>query len=142
MTEIPPISEIEFRSRFYTCDNLNLPSYIHYLHKCYRLDSTCTKVLALLPKRTSRLDLDTNERTYFWGLYAREAPAVARVFFYTVVCIIPMILFFFMWLFGWKHAADLQNASVPLFATLALLSILWSIILSGFKNAGRQDDAV
>lgn len=39
---------------------------------------------------------------------------------YATLCNVPGVLFFFLWLFQWKRASDLQNASTPVMLSLSL----------------------
>lgn len=96
------------------------------------------ETIDLLPKKFSQLDLSADERKVFWGLYARQEISFFRVLVCNVICISPLVWFFFMWLFAWGHDGDQQNASVPLMAMLSLRSIFWTTFIASLwqKNDG------
>jgi hypothetical protein len=49
---------------------------------------------------------------------------------YNILCFLPSFVFGLLWLFSWGHDGDLQNASVPLSISAALLSLFWGFMLT------------
>jgi hypothetical protein len=132
MNEIPPIREHEFYQRFYGT-HLKHGGLFHCRHHCKQRKGHCREVLSLLPKKISELDEDDDKRETFWGMYAREAISLYWVVFYNVLSVLPMVAFFFTWMFRMKHLGDLQNASVPLTMVATMLSMFWSTLLGSSK---------
>jgi hypothetical protein len=141
VVDMPPITKHEFKKRFYSCT----PSFFHL--RCYR-NCECVKlrkkahnreIIDLLPKKLTRLDIGSDKKEQFWGLYARQEIQFCRVLVYNVMCISPMGWFFFMWLFVWGHDGDLQGASAPLMVMMALLSMFWVIFVVSIKQ-GKDED--
>jgi hypothetical protein len=98
-------------------------------------------IIELLPKKNSQLDMNADERIYFWGLYARQEISFFRVLVYNAICISPCIWFFFMWLFPWSHSGDQQNASVPLMTMLSFLSVFWTTFIASLWQKIDGDSA-
>ena len=44
-------------------------------------------------------------------------------------CVLPMLIFFMVWVFPLNHSTNLQDPSVPLSMMLAMLSLFWSVYL-------------
>jgi hypothetical protein len=147
INEMPPISEHEFYKRFYFANPLNI-FHQHPFHrksnskfnKAKRKDHCC-EILELLPKKLSQLDESSEQREFFWGIYAREVVCLRWVLFYNVLCILPFVWFLFMWIFPWGHASDLQDASVPITIMIGMLSIFWSVFL-GSLQFGKGSEVV
>ncbi|KAK8023897.1 hypothetical protein PG993_011963 [Apiospora rasikravindrae] len=131
MDLVPPISKHEFYRRFYTCFETTKRYHLH--HTCKLLRGHSDDVLHRLPKRTQKLELGGDKRERFWGLYAREAVSLQKVLLYNAVCMLPVLAFFFAWLFGISETTDLQGASVPVGMMAALLSLFWSLFLSSLQ---------
>jgi hypothetical protein len=125
MKPVPPIDIHEFNRRFNACYRPR--AHLHWLHKC-KPSCTSRQVLALFPQRDSKLEEGGDEREEFWGIYARERHSFFRVAIYNILCILPCVVFFFTWLFGWGHSGDLQNASIPIGITLTALNIFWGFL--------------
>lgn len=147
MRDMPPISEHEFYKRFYSSSPPR-PLHWHVLHskttrKCtqFKRRGHCREIIELLPKKLSLLDEGGDQREFFWGMFAREVVCLRWVFFYNVICMLPLVWFFFMWIFRWGHASDLQDASVPVTMVLGMLSVFWSIFL-GSLQFGRSTDFI
>lgn len=144
---MPPISEHEFYTRFYLFN----PSKLLHRHPFHRYSNCkcnkvkrkghCGEILELLPKKLSQLDESSEQREFFWGIYAREVVCLWWVLFYNMLCMLPLMWFFFMWLFPWGHASDLQDASVPITMMIGMLSVFWSVFL-GSLQFGKGSDAV
>ncbi|KAH6999158.1 hypothetical protein BKA56DRAFT_569243 [Ilyonectria sp. MPI-CAGE-AT-0026] len=131
MTPDQPISCREFRSWFYTCDQKRL---IHrLLHTC-KEPCTTNDLLKLIPKRTSDLTRETFERETFYGLLTREVPRIIVPLIYSLLILAPSLVFIFLWLLGWGHTDDLQNAVVPFSLSFALLPLLWGLIYTHLKG--------
>lgn len=90
----------------------------------------------MLPKKKTELEEGGDNREIFWGVYAREMPSFRMVVIYNVICILPLLVFFFLWLFPLGHGAELESAAVPLSIMLGMLSLFWSVFL-GSLHGGR-----
>ena len=113
----PPIDDHEFRMRFYhSCEE----PHSWHRHQCNRFSTSDKQAITVLPKRTQALDLEGDERTDFWGIYARERRAFLWVAIYFFLCNVPGMLFFFVWLFGLKHKMDLQDGTTLLGISVTL----------------------
>ena len=130
---MPPITPHEFRRRYYSCHG-NCPvsrsSLLCYFHRCKKPCRLRLDAVDRIPKRTSRLEMEGDARSSFWGLYAVERISFLKIAVYHSIIIIPSLIFMFLWLSYWGHSGDLQNASVPLLCGLALLSLLWFSAIS------------
>ena len=73
-----------------------------------------------MPKKKHEICLDSGHSEIFWGLLAVERRSTAYLLAYCVLCNSPGIIFFFLWLFQWKHAADLQDGAIPIQLSLSL----------------------
>jgi hypothetical protein len=138
---MPPITKHEFKKRFYSCT----PNPLHF--RCYR-DCKCSKlrkkahnreIIDLLPKKLTRLNVASDRKEQFWGIYARQEIHFFRVLVYNTLCISPLVWFFFMWLFPWGHNGDLQGASAPLMVMMALLSMFWVVFVVSIKQGKDVD---
>ncbi|KAI2618533.1 hypothetical protein GGR54DRAFT_640658 [Hypoxylon sp. NC1633] len=130
MHSIPPISEHEFRKRFYTC---HTPRPLrHWYHKCKAMGHSY-EILKFFPKKKSELEESGDTRQEFWGIYAREMISLRRVLFYNFVSILPMLVFFMIWILPTSLGTDLQNPSVPFTMMIGMLSLFWSIFLSSLQ---------
>ncbi|KAF2874401.1 hypothetical protein BDV95DRAFT_604585 [Massariosphaeria phaeospora] len=143
MCEIPRVTPHEFYTRFYSCTSW-YTHFTHFFHrsktcKCNKQKRKChnRELLEFLPKKLSMLDERSDQREMFWGLYVRQAVCFRWILFYNLVCMLPLIWFFLMWMFVWGHDGDLQNAFMPMSIMLALLSVFWSTFL-GSLNLGRE----
>jgi hypothetical protein len=121
MDDDPPILPHEFEKRFYACYD---PTTLHKLNPWHKCRGACRTHGAVdrLPKRSTALDEDVDDREEFWGLYAREIPSVlAFVLWNLALFILGPLIFGIVWLV--KHPGDLQNASVPMTISTTLLGI-------------------
>ncbi|KAF2111394.1 hypothetical protein BDV96DRAFT_602996 [Lophiotrema nucula] len=139
---VPPVSEHEFRCRFRSCAG-SKPTLLHHISN--RLFGKrpslphSDELLKYIPKKVSQLDESNEERETFWTPYARQRISLIGVVAYVLVCLLmPALWFFFMWLFGWNHRADLQGASILLSLTLGALSLFMSVLLSSMRF-GRDE---
>jgi hypothetical protein len=126
MRPVPPITAHEFSRRFHACYRPR-PHLHSWFHRCNRPCSS-RNVLPLIPQRNARLEVCGEQREEFWGILARERRSFFRVAIYNGICILPCVIFFFMWLFAWGHTSDLQNASAPLIVTFTALAMFWSFV--------------
>ncbi|KAL3469347.1 hypothetical protein BJX99DRAFT_265289 [Aspergillus californicus] len=124
MDVIPSISEHEFYARFYTCYRPNAWS-AHCFHTCKRASGYCCDALGLLPKKKTRLESNGDKREKFWGIYAQEVICFRWVLGYNLGCMLPLVVFFFLWEFGFQ--GDLQNAGTPLTLVVSMLAVFWTI---------------
>ena len=140
---MPPISEHEFYNRFYSTEPFK---YLHphpfnrsggCKHSKAQRRGHCREIIHLLPKKLSQLDENSDQREFFWGMYAQEVVCLRWLLFWNVICISPLLWFFFMWLFRWGHSGDLQDASVPVTMVMGMLSLLWSAFLGSLKFGKR-----
>ena len=132
MDDIPPITQHEFNKRFYACHTPR--PLLHWYHKCKKLGSHSHDVLKVLPKKKTELEEGGDKREYFWGIYARETISLRWVLFYNFVCVLPMVVFFFLWIFPLGPDVDLQTVSVPLGMMIPMLSLFWSLFLGSLYN--------
>jgi hypothetical protein len=131
---VPPIAKEEFYHRFYTCYRPR--PLLHWFHKCRKICKS-REALNLFPKWIFFLEEGGDTREEFWGIYARERPSFLILLIYNTLCLIPSLVFLFLWLFRWGHSGDLQNASLPLTLTGTPLSILWAYMLTEFYALAR-----
>jgi len=125
MVCIPPISEHEFYKRFHACRR---KGSLYPPLPCKRPAGARTRdALSLLPKRISVLEEGGDAREMFWGLYARESISLKWVVLYNGACMLPVLVFFIVWLLPLGLAGDLQDAAVPLSVMLAMLSVFWGV---------------
>jgi len=126
MKPVPPIDSHEFNRKFNACYQPR--PHLHWYNRC-RSPCHSRLVLNLFPQRYHRLVEQGDNREEFWGLYVVERFSFFRVLAYNICCMLPSIVFFFMWLFTWKHPGDLQNASVPIMATITALTVFWGFLI-------------
>ena len=137
---MPPISRHEFKKRFYWCYGrcllgiLGLPSRFH---GCKKRCRTCPDAVDLVPKRLSPLEQGGDAREEFWGLYVGEVISAITVVVYLILILIAPFVLCFLWLFFWGHPDDLQNASVPLLCTLALIGVSSCGLFGGSLQSNR-----
>ncbi len=136
MDAIPPVSEHEFYKRFYACHEPR-PA-MHFYHKCKKLGAHSHDLLSCFPKKKSELEESGDEREVFWGIYAREIISLRWVLFYNSVCVAPLVVFFFLWIFPMGFVNDLQNAAIPVSMMVAMLSLFWSVFLGSLQHGRSQ----
>ncbi|KAI1374084.1 hypothetical protein F4677DRAFT_447730 [Hypoxylon crocopeplum] len=136
MDSIPPVSEHEFRKRFYACPK---PQPLrHWYHRCKALGTHSYDILEFFPKKKTELEEGGDKRENFWGIYAREIISLRWVLFYNFLCVLPMLAFFTVWILPAGYSTDLQNASVPFTMMLGMLSLFWSVFLSSLQFGGPR----
>ncbi|KAF2715847.1 hypothetical protein K431DRAFT_192443, partial [Polychaeton citri CBS 116435] len=106
-----PIWATDFRHNYYGC-----PHHCHswHRHRYRKARWQSRDDIQRLPQRVFCINLDDGQREVFWGLYARETREYVWILAYGIFANVPGTIFFFLWLFGWGHSSDLQNAAVPL----------------------------
>jgi hypothetical protein len=93
--------------------------------------------LQLIPKRTSKWDMDENYLGEAYGLSSVKLPCFIGFMVYFFLSVAAPITFWVLWLSRWNHQADLQNAVIP----IALVVSLWCMLFgcSGWSwNADRE----
>ena len=121
--ELPPdgpISHDEFREHYYYKLCPPLWSWERWHTRHFGLSTADKEALEAVPKRVVKLDMENGKREHFYGLYAKEARSALRVAIYVAICNLPGFVFFFLWLYQWKHGSDLQGAAVPAELSLSL----------------------
>jgi hypothetical protein len=114
-----PITRLEFNERFYACCE-RAHRWEHQQRRYLIPTPADTDAVSMLPKRKAALEMEDGKREKYWGLLVREKRSDFMILTYVVLFNVPGLVFFFMWLFPWGHASDLQNASVPSLTTLSL----------------------
>ncbi|GKT97673.1 nucleoside phosphorylase domain protein [Colletotrichum tofieldiae] len=133
---MPPVTPHEFYRRFYACRHAR-PA-LHFYHQCRPLGGGHSRdLLDLFPKKRSELEEGGDDRSVFWGIYAREAVSTRWVICYNLACALPLLAFFFMWVLR-QGADEIQNASVPISIMLAMLSMFWSVFFSSLQFGRPQ----
>ncbi|KAL4933233.1 uncharacterized protein BDV17DRAFT_105288 [Aspergillus undulatus] len=135
MDVVPPISEHEFYCRFYSCYKTNTWS-VHLFHSCRKATGQSCGALDLLPKKKIRLEENGDTRQIFWGIYAQEIVCFRWVVVYNVACLLPTVVFLFLWMFPLGYRGDLQNAAVPLTAMIGMLTLFWSFFIGSIRFGG------
>ena len=93
-----------------------------------------TRVLARLPKRCRQWEINNDEeKEEAWGLHALFGVSFSKVALYHLLIFSGPMTFWGLWLRRWPR--DWQNASVPFFAVVVLLSLFW---LPFAHNAGSK----
>lgn len=131
-----PISQEEFYDHFYRSCH---PCHTWHMHRRQQLLFTRVNTSAMesLPKRKMELEMDDGKREAFWGLYAIERRCFAWVLAYTCLCNLPGVIFFFLYLFAWKHGWDLQDAAVPIQLSLSL-TVAYAALLYESREGKRR----
>lgn len=137
----PPILSTVFNTSFYGCKKACIKSQVDLLclfHEC-KGRNHCGKfrVLERLPKRRRKWDIDRDEeKEEAWGLNAVFAVSFYKVALYHMLILAGPVVFWGLWLKKWP--ADWQNASVPFFAVVVLLSLFWLPFAHNASSAGRK----
>lgn len=132
-----PVTKHMFRHYFYGCYDRS--TLAHRIHTCLPLAPACrirnpaAELLEFLPKRDREVspEAQSDKIEVCYGLAARECRSFFRVIVYLCLIVSPAIWFVFAWLFAWGNRGDLQDATVPMTLTLAVLSMLWAVVYSG-----------
>jgi hypothetical protein len=131
--DIPPIAEHEFSKHFYSCckrcSNLK-KTVLCYFHRCSKPCYRPRGAITRIPKKTWRFEESGPGREFVWGISGAERQSFYMIALYHLLILIPPFIFWFLWLFRWKHHGDLQNASVPFLMALGLISLFWFPVLN------------
>ncbi|USW54890.1 hypothetical protein Slin15195_G082090 [Septoria linicola] len=133
---IGPIAEREFRDYFYKhCEPCNFVNRSWKRLIQHRILNTPihNSAIQVLPKRLSELHFDDGNREAFGGLYAIERISFAWVAAYFCLVNAPSVVYFFLWLFYWRHDSDVQGASVPVSLSLTLTAMFIGLVLASKK---------
>ena len=103
---------------------------ICYLHQCSRPCSRPRGAIARIPKKIREFEEGGSDREIMWGILGVELLSFYMVALYHFLILIPPSVFWFLWLFVFKHRGDLQNASVPFLMALGLISLFWFPVLN------------
>ncbi len=137
----PPILSTVFSANFYGCKKSCIKSQLDLLcliHEC-RGRNHCGKyrVLDRLPKRQRKWEIDRDEeKEEAWGLNAVSAVSFYKVTLYHMLILAGPTVFWGLWLK--KGPTDWQNASVPFFAVVVLLSLFWLPFAHNVSPAKRK----
>ena len=123
----PPTDE-EFRTYFYACDEVCMKlrfDILRILHEC-RGRNPCrpSQILECFPKRMMKWEFGADKMNEeAWGLDATFQVAFLKVALYHLLILMWPLTFWGVWLKKWPR--DWQNASVPFFAVMVMLSLFW-----------------
>ncbi|KAK3171634.1 hypothetical protein OEA41_003718 [Lepraria neglecta] len=124
----PPILSTVFNTSFYGCNKACIKFHLDILslfHECQGRNH-CGKyrVLDRLPKRRRKWETDRDEEVdEAWGINAVFGVSFYKVALYHLLILAGPLAFWGLWLKKWP--TDWQNASVPFFAVVVLLSLFW-----------------
>ncbi|KAK7735466.1 hypothetical protein SLS63_003936 [Diaporthe eres] len=143
-----PITKHMFSHYFYGCYDSGTLS--HRLHAWMPLAPTCrirnpaAELLEFVPKRDrpAAAAAQSDKVEVCYGLVARERRSFFRVVVYLCLIMAPALWFVFVWLFVWGDSGDLQDATVPMTLTLAVLSIFWALLYSGSDMRKEYGDGL
>ena len=125
---IPPVLESVFNLNFHACDKACIKTRLDILallHECGGRNH-CGKyrVLERLPKRLRKWEIDRDEeKDEAWGLHVAFGVSFYKVVLYHLLILAGPVTSWGIWLRKWPR--DWQNASVPFFAVVVLLSLFW-----------------
>lgn len=69
------------------------------------------------------------------GLVDNQASAISAIpLGHWIICLLPMVTLFIMWISPLGRGIDLQNPSIPISITASMLSIFWSIYLRSGRD--------
>nr|OQO18672.1 hypothetical protein B0A51_14320 [Rachicladosporium sp. CCFEE 5018] len=132
-----PILKSEYRHRYYSsCTSCHSWHILHQQRK-NAYNQADTSRLKVLPKRKAPVDMTDSESEVFWGIIARERRGFAWVLAYASLANTPGVLFFFLWLFQWGHASDLQNAAIPLTISMCLTLTFATVLYEDRRGDAR-----
>lgn len=137
----PPVLSSVFTAGFYGCNKACIKSRLDVMsifHEC-KGRNRCGKfrVLQRLPKRLRKWDVESDEdKDEAWGLNVAFGVSFYRVALYHMLILVGPTTFWGIWLKKWP--TDWQNASVPFFAVVVLLSLFWLPFAHSADARGRQ----
>ncbi|CZR56621.1 uncharacterized protein PAC_06510 [Phialocephala subalpina] len=117
--DVPPIQPEEFEIALSSC---NSSCFFWLFHDCVGTPQG-SDALERIPKRRGEFELKSGAREYAWGLEAHHTISFLRMLIYHLIIFAGPFAFW-----GWwqsDHPWDLQDASIPLAAVCALLSLFW-----------------
>ena len=124
----PPVLASVFSDSFHGCNKACIKAKFDImclLHQCHGRDYNGRyRILERLPRRRRKWDIDRDEETNeAWGIHAVFGVSFFRVMIYHLLIMTGPIIFWGLWIGKWPR--DWQNASIPFFAVVALLSLFW-----------------
>jgi hypothetical protein len=131
--KLPLISRQAFKACLKACDDnchwCLLPSFLHETRPL----GTNMEYWKRLPKRKSELKLyQRNPDRVAFGIVADHDISFAGLIAYHVLAFSPTLWF---WAYRLEyHPGDYQNASVPFFALMALITPFWAIFIWRFDR--------
>ncbi|MCJ1358617.1 MAG: hypothetical protein MMC33_008617 [Icmadophila ericetorum] len=137
----PPILAAAFNNSFYGCKKACIKSQLDIfclLHECKgRNHCGKYKVLERLPKRRKKWDVDSDhEKDEAWVLHAVFGVSFIKVLLYHMLILPGPLVFWGLWLMKWP--TDWQDASVPFFAVMVLLSLFWVHFVQNVESASGE----
>jgi hypothetical protein len=117
--DIPPIKPEEFELALSSCCS---SCFMWLFHDCIGT-SQGNEAVERIPKRRGEFALKSGTREFAWGLEAQHSISFLRMLIYHLIVLAGPFAFW-----GWwqsDHPWDLQDASIPLAAVCALLSLFW-----------------
>lgn len=117
--DVPLIKPEEFELALSSCRS---SCFMWLFHDCI---GACqgTEALKRIPKRRGEFALKSGAREFAWGLEAQHSISFMHMLTYHLIVVSGPFAFWGWWQSG--HPWDLQDASIPLAAVCALLSLFW-----------------
>ena len=128
----PCILDEAFSAGFNGCSKTCFMSYLDLLclfHECSgRGHCGRDRLLQRLPKRLEKWDIaNDHAKDEAWGINTVFQISFIRMLAYHVLILLGPVVSWGLWLKRWPK--DWQNAAVPFFAVVVLLSLLWMPII-------------
>ena len=124
--KMPLINSNEFKLYLSACiTNCKMASFLpSFWHDCF-VPPPEAKLLQRIPKKRSRLCLSGQGcEDVAFGLEAEYVISFISVIAYHLLLIVPAFGFWAYWLL--QRPGDLQNASVPVFTVIAIITVFWT----------------
>lgn len=118
-----PITSSEFYDQFYNTSHVLFDWRDKQCSSLFHPNET--RCLGSVPKRVQSLEDDVSST--FYGLYATEKFAIAWFLAYLFACLVPGVMFFFLYVFQWKHT-ELSNGAIPLTLTITTFACLMTYV--------------
>jgi hypothetical protein len=142
---MPPISPDEFEEKFHSCQvsTSRKPLGLFWPQGTKSKDPepgpklaipAQIDRLALLPQKLTTLNEAEEASEFLWDLLARECISFAMILTWNIVCMLPGLIFCFLWLFKLGGVTDLQTASVPMTMVFAALTIFWTLYIASLYS--------
>lgn len=122
--ELPPLAQDDFIEAFGTCASSCVRSWL-WFHTCRQVEAE-RRYIERIPKRNMMFSIGKRTQEDAWGLETRRRVSAVRVIIYHVSILTAPIVFWAWW--QHRYPTDLQNASVPFMAAMALLSLFWAVV--------------